>query len=52
MQQQHQERIFDTEPVYNEKYLKIKMKLCERKINTDFHRDKTPKEGSQCIVYW
>ena len=40
---------FDSEPVYNEKYLKTKIKLYEEKINTNFHGDKEPKEGSQCI---
>ena len=34
---------FDSEPVCNEKYLKTK------KINTNFHNNKIPKECSQCI---
>ena len=38
---------FDSEPLYNEKYLKTKTKSCEGKINTNFH--KVPKEGSQYI---
>ena len=36
---------FDSEPVYNEKYLKFKIKSYEGKINTNFHNDKIPKEG-------
>ena len=41
------EKGFDSEPVYNDKYLKTKIKSCEGKINTNFHDDKVPKEGSQ-----
>ena len=40
---------FDCEPVYNEKYLKAKIKFYNGKINTNFHNNKIPKEGSQCI---
>ena len=40
---------FDSEPVYNEKYLKTKIKSCKGKTNKKFHNTKTPKEGSQCI---
>ena len=39
---------FDSEPVYNEKYIKTKIKSYEGKI-TKFHGKKVPKEGSQCI---
>ena len=42
---------FDTEPIYNEKYLKIKIKSYHKKINKIFHNTKIPKEDSQCIVY-
>ena len=38
---------FDGEPVYNEKYLKTKLK--SGKISTNLHNDKIPKEGSQRI---
>ena len=38
---------FDSELVYNDKYLKTKAKSYEEKINTNFHNDKVPKEGSQ-----
>ena len=40
---------FDVEPVYNEKYLKAKIKSYNGKINTNFHNNKIPKEGSQFI---
>ena len=40
---------FDSEPVYNEKYLKAKTKSCNGKINTIFHNNNIPKEGSQFI---
>ena len=40
---------FDGEPAYNEKYIKTKIKSYEGNINTDFHGDKVPKEGSQYI---
>ena len=37
------------EPVYNEMYLKTKIKSYEAKINTSFYNNKMPKEGSHCI---
>ena len=37
---------FDSEPVYNEKYLKTKIKSYEVKVYTNFHNNKMPKEGS------
>ena len=40
---------FDSEPVYNEKYLKAKIKPYNGKTNTNFHNEKIPKEGSQLI---
>ena len=40
---------FDGEPVYNDKYLKNKIKSCKGKFNTNFHSDKIPKESSNCI---
>ena len=40
---------FNSELVYNEKYLKTKKKPCRRKISTNFHKNKIPKEGCQCI---
>ena len=40
---------FDSEFVYNDKYLKTKVEPYEGKINTNFHDDKVPREGSQYI---
>ena len=40
---------FDRELVFDEKYLKTKIKCYDGKINTNFHNDKMPKEGPQCI---
>ena len=40
---------FDREPVYYEKYVKAKIKSSNGKINTNFHNNKIPKEGSQLI---
>ena len=42
-------RKLDSEPVYNEKYLKTKIKSYKGKIITNFHNTKIPKECSQCI---
>ena len=35
---------FDNEPVYNEKYLRTKIKSYDVKISTHFYREETPKE--------
>ena len=43
------EKEFDSEPVYNEKYLKAKTNSYNRKINTNFDNNKIPKECSQFI---
>ena len=40
---------FDSEPVYNEKYLKAKIKSYNGKINPNFLDNKIPKESSQFI---
>ena len=40
---------FDSEPGYNEKYLKAKIKPYNGKIHTNFHDNKVSKEGSQFI---
>ena len=42
-QQEHQKRI--CEPIYNEKYLKTKIKSYNGKINTNFDNNKILKEG-------
>ena len=40
---------FYSEPVYYQKYLKVKGKSYKEKINTNFYDNKIPKEGSQFI---
>ena len=40
---------FDSKPLYNEIYLKTKIKSYNGKTNTNFHDSKTAKEGSQLI---
>ena len=40
---------FESEPAYNEKYLKTEIEPYQGKINTNFHSDKTQKQGSQYI---
>ena len=44
-------KVFDSEPVSNEKYLKTKKQniFYNGKTNTNFHSKKIPKEGSQFI---
>ena len=37
---------FDNKPRYNKKYLKTKIKVYHRKINTNFHNNKIPKAYS------
>ena len=40
---------FDSESVYNEKYLKAKIKSYNGKINTNFHNNKISKKGLQFL---
>ena len=40
---------FDNNPVWNEKYIKIKTQSYNGKVNTNFHNNKIPKEGSVYI---
>ena len=42
-------KIFDNKPVYNEKYLKAKIKSYYRKINTNSLNNKISKEVSLFI---
>ena len=39
---------FDSEPVYNKKYVRTKIKCYEWKVDTNIHGRTIPK-GSQCI---
>ena len=43
------EKRFDSDSVFNDKYLKTKINSYEGKIITKFQDDKKPKEGSQHI---
>ena len=45
----YQKNILTFERVYNEKYLKAKIKHYNGKINTNFHSNKVTKKGSQFI---
>ena len=49
--QQYHQKKFDNEPVYNEKYLKTKIKSYNGKINTIFHDEKTQKKFLTVSVY-
>ena len=40
---------FDSNPVYNKKYIKTKIKSYKGKINTNFHNNEISKEGSEFI---
>ena len=40
---------FNSDPVYNEKCLKAKIKSYYGKINTNFHNNKIPNEGAHCV---
>ena len=40
---------FNSEPAYNEKYLKAKIKSYNGKVNINFHNNRIPKEGSWSI---
>ena len=42
-------REFDSKPVYNKQYLKVKIKSYNWKINTNFHSNKIPKEDFRYI---
>ena len=45
---------FDSDPVYNENYIKAKKNLKKSyngKMKTNFYNNKIPKEGSQ-FIFW
>ena len=42
-------KYLDNEPVYHEKYINAKIKSYNEKINTNFHNNRIPKEGSEFI---
>ena len=45
----YQKKEFDSNPVYNGKYIKTKTKSYNGKINKNFYNNKIPKEASECI---
>ena len=42
-------KVYDSNPVYNKKYLRAKIKSYNGKININFHNNRIPKEDSQLI---
>ena len=42
---------FDSKAIYNEKYLKIKIKFYNGKISTNVHINEIPKEDPSVFVY-
>ena len=41
--------VVDSKPVYNEKYLRTKIKSYDAKVNPNFRDNGTPKAGSLCV---
>ena len=46
---EYHKKVLNSEPVYNEKNLKAKIKSNNGKINTHFHNNKIPNKDSQYI---
>ena len=42
---------FNSDPLYNEKYLKTKTKSYSGKFDTKLHDERTLKEGLHCLVW-
>ena len=40
---------FSGNPVYNEKFIKTKIKVYNKKIHTNFRGNKTPNESLECV---
>ena len=45
------EKEFDSEPIHNDKYIKIKIKSYNGTINKDFNDNEMPKDDSLCICF-
>ena len=45
------ENEFDSEPIHNDKYIKIKIKFYNGTINKDFNDNEMPKDDSLCICF-
>ena len=43
------EKEFDSNPVYIGKYIKTEIKVYNKKIKTNFHDNKMPKESLECV---
>ena len=41
-------KVFHSEPVYNDKYIKTKIKFCNNKICLNFHDNEIPKNNEYC----
>ena len=39
---------FNSEPVYNDKYIKTKIKIYNHKVYTNFQHNKIPKDNEYC----
>ena len=40
--------VFNSEPVYNDKYIKAKIKICSNRVYTNFQHSKIPKDNEYC----
>ena len=43
---------FDSEPVYNDKYIKTKINLHNNNINTNSYDNKIPEEDVRCVCFY
>ena len=41
----------DSEPVYNDKYIKTKIKIYNGRVHTNFHGNKMPEDDDNVLVY-
>ena len=41
----------DSEPVYNDKYIKTKIKIYNSRVNTNFHGNEMPEDNDNALVY-
>ena len=40
---------FDSNPIYNGKYINTKINVYNKKVNTNFHGNKMPNESLECV---
>ena len=43
---------FDSDPVYDDKYINTKVKFFGGKIKTNFLDNDVPNELARCMLYW